>query len=222
MGYRESFGDLSEDYLKYQAVRKTLRSLAQKAYVTEKSDVHSINPIVKLGFIQRHPIAIDRALDINNEYRKQHILEFDTSSVEEYLLNEDVFPEAPYGLIGNLGEAMKLHRMESYDSVLVKCGKCVETMVDEMNNDYSLFSKNLSTGAMILRLRDTEMASKIEAVDRGDLRTFVDGISVVYRFRNMMGAHAGVEWGIDQAATSCLILTFYLVDLYLWRVRKGT
>jgi len=104
----------------------------------------------------------------------------------------------------------------------VKCGKCVESIVDELNYEYSLFDKRLSTGTMINRLRHEDVFNKIikKRLDEDDFRTFVDGISVVYRFRNTMGAHSGFEWGIDQVSTSCLILTFYLVDFYVWRIRE--
>ena len=48
-----------------------------------------------------------------------HILEFDTSLVESYLLNEDEFEDPPYGLIENLREALELQKLGSYDSVLL-------------------------------------------------------------------------------------------------------
>ena len=219
---RESFGDLSDKYLRYKAIKRTLDTLSRKGYLTDKEEICAINPIMQTGFIERFPIAISRAIKSNRRYRDQHVLEFDTSSVESYLLSGTAYPDPPYGLVENMEEALKLHRMESYDSVLVKCGKCVEIMVDEVDEDYSLFDKELSTGTMINQLRDDRIIKKLRvSVDNDNLRIFVDGISVVYRFRNIMGAHEGMEWELDQAATSCLILTFYLVDLYLWAIRKG-
>ena len=224
---RESFKDLSERYLKYQAVKRTLLTLVNKGYLSEpKSEVFKINPIMVAGFIQQFPIMISKGIDSNLKYREEHILEFDTSEIERMLLDDEhvheVFENPPYDLIENLKEALKLQKMCSYDSVLVKCGKCVEIMVSELNYDYSLFVKKLSTGRMITRLRNEDIFNKVKKkkVDIDDFRTFVDGINVVYRFRNIMGAHSGLEWGIDQAATSCLILTFYLADLYTWNIRE--
>ena len=223
---RESFKDLSEKYLKYQAVKRTLLSLKNKGYLSEpKSKIFKINPIMVAGFIQQFPIMISKGLESNLKYRKEHILEFDTSEIERMLLDDEymdeLFKNPPYDLIANLKEALKLQKMDSYDSVLVKCGKCVEIMVDELNYDYSLFDKELSTGKMIARLRNEDISNKVkEKVNSDFFRTFVDGINIVYRFRNIMGAHSGLEWGIDQVATSCLILTFYLADLYIWTIRK--
>jgi len=225
---RESFKDLSERYLKYKAVKRTLLTLVKKGYLSEpKPEIFKINPIMVAGFIQQFPIEISKGIKSNLQYRKEHILEFDTSEIESVLLDDeymsDVFKNPPYDLIENLREALNLQKMGSYDSVLVKCGKCVEIMVDELNYDYSLFDKELSTGRMITQLRDEDILKKMrnEEIDIDDFRTFVDGINVVYRFRNIMGAHSGWDLGIDQVATSCLILTFYLADLHMWNFRKG-
>lgn len=225
---KESFKDLSEKYLKYRVVKRTLHTLLNKGYLSElKSEIFKVNPIMVAGFIQQFPIMISKGIANNLKYRKEHILEFDTSEIEEMLLDDEymekVFKNPPYDLIENLKEALKLQKMSSYDSVLVKCGKCVEIMVSELDYDYSLFDKELSTGKMIARLRNEDIINKVKKkkVDTDDFRTFVDGINVVYRFRNIMGAHSGLEWGIDQVAPSCLILTFYLADLYMWIIRKG-
>jgi len=224
---KESFRDLSESYLKYRAIKRTLHTLVKKGYLSKlKSEIFKINPIMVAGFIQQFPIIISKGIESNIRYREEHILEFDTSEIERMLLDEEeiheVFKDPPYELIENLKEALKLQKMGSFDSVLVKCGKCVESIVDELNYDYSLFDKQLRTGTMINRLRHEDTFNKIirKRLGEDDFRTFVDGISVVYRFRNTMGAHSGMEWGIDQVSTSCLILTFYLVDFYMWNIRK--
>ena len=222
---RESFRALSESYLKYRAIKRTLSGLVKKGYLSEKSKIFEINPIMEAGFIQQFPIMISKAIKSNLGYCKEHILEFDTSEIERVLLDDksmhELFENPPYDLIENLKDALKLQKMGSYDSVLVKCGKCVEIMVNELDDDYSLFDKELSTGRMITRLRNENIFNKVKnQVDTDDFRTFVDGINVVYRFRNIMGAHSGWNWGIDQVATSCLILTFYLTDLYMWNIRK--
>ena len=227
LGSRESFKDLSERYLKYQAIKRVLFALLNKGYLSEpKSDIFRINPLMVAGFIREFPIMISKGIESNLKYRKEHILEFDTSEIERMLLDDeyivDVFKNPPYELIENLKEALRLQKMGSYDSVLVKCGKCVEIMVDELDDDYSLFDRELSTGRMIARLQSDDVLKKMKKkkVYIDYFRTFVDGINVVYRFRNIMGAHAGIEWGLDQVATSCLILTFYLVNLYMWFIRK--
>ena len=217
---REYFKDLSERYLKYSAIKRTLRTLVKKGYLSEKSNIFKINPVMEIGFIRQFPIMTSKAIKSNLEYRKEHILQFDTSEVEDFLLNEDFVENPPYGLIENLREALKHQKMGSYDSVLVNCGKCVEIMLNELDDDYSLFDKKLTTGNEINQLRNEKIANKMKEMNEDDLRTFTDGISLIYRFRNIMGAHAGWELGLDQIATSCLILTFYLADVYLWRIRK--
>ena len=222
---RESFKDLSERYLKYQAIKRTMLILLKKGYLSElKSEIFKINPIMEAGFIQQFPILISKSIKSNLKYRKEHILEFDTSEVERILLDDEhiseVFENPPYELLENLKDALELQKMGKYDSVLVKCGKCVENMMGELDYDYSLFDKKLSTGRMIARLQKEDIFNKVKKVNIEDFRTFVDGIGVVYRFRNIMGAHSGLEWGIDQVSTSCLTLTFYLADLYIWSIRK--
>jgi len=224
---KESFEDLSDRYLKYHAVKRTLLTLRNKGYLSEqKSEIFKVNPVMITGFIQQYPIAISKGIKTNIRYRKEHTLEFDTSEIEEMLLDDEymekTFKSPPYDLMENLKEALKLQKMGSFDSVLVKCGKCVESIVDELNHDYSLFDKQLRTGRMINRLRHEDTFDKIteKRLSEDDFRTFVDGVSVVYRFRNTMGAHSGMEWGIDQVSTSCLILAFYLVDFYMWNIRK--
>jgi hypothetical protein len=225
--FKESFRDLSERYLKYQAVKGTLSELVNKEYLSEqKSEIFKVNPFMVAGFIQQFPILISKSIENNLKFRKEHILEFDTSGIEGMLLDDEWMDEVsenpPYDLIEHLRDALKLQRVGPYDSVLVKCGKCVEIMVSELDYDYSLFNRKLSTGRIITRLRDEDILKKVtKKVNRESFKTFVDGINVVYRFRNIMGAHSGFEWGIDQVATSCLILTFYLADLYIWNIRKS-
>jgi len=221
---RESFRDLAERYLRYQAIKKTLLSLVKKGYLFEDaSNIFRINPVMKIGFIQQFPTSISKAIQSNLKYRKEHILQFDTREIERELLNEKEYESPPWILIENLREALRLQKIGSYDSVLVKCGRCVETMMNELDVDYSLFDKELSTGQMIKQLRNESILNKMksEEVDMDNFRTFVDGINVVNRFRNVMGAHEGWTWGSnEQVAQSCLILTFYLADLYVWIIRK--
>jgi len=199
----------------------------KKGYLSElKSKIFKINPIMVTGFIEQFPITISKGIESNLKYRKEHILEFDVSEIENTLLNyeymDKAFKNPPYDLMENLREALKLQKLGSYDSVLVKCGKCVEIMVDELNHDYSLIDKELSTGRMINKLRNEEIFNKMKKkkVNGDFFKTFIDGINVVYGFRNMMGAHSGLDWYADQVAQSCLILTFYLADLYMWVIRK--
>lgn len=220
--HKESFSGLSEKYLRYQAVKNILKNSMKKGYITETKDIFKINPMYEVGIIQQFPVVVSKAIKNIITFRKNHLLEFDTSFVEESLLTDDMMEKPPYGLIENLQDALKLYKIESYDSVLVKCGKCVEIMMDGLNDQYDLFDYGISTGNMINQLKNEKIIEKLneEIISKDLLRTFIDGISLIYRFRNIMGAHAGLEWGQDQVATSCLILTFYLTDLYLWAIRK--
>lgn len=222
--FKECFRDLSEDYLKYQAIKNTLRSIVKKGYLfEEKSEIFRINPVMELGFIKQYPVTISKALHSNLGYREEHILEFDTNEIERELLNEENYVHPPWALLENLKEALRLQKMGSFDAVLVACGRCVEAMMDELDVQYSLFEKRPSTGQMIKQLRNERILTKMksEKVDMENFGTFIDGINVVYRFRNVMGAHEGWAWGSnEQVAQSCLILTFYLADLYVWILRK--
>ena len=153
---------------------------------------------------------------------KKHLLQFDTTEVEEILLSPDSYNNPPFDLINELNEALELHRNEKYDSVIVKCGRCVEIMLNELDQDYKLSFKTLKkTGNKIGKLKSEEVCKKISA-GGDDWNTFTDGIGLIYKFRNIMGAHASdfFEWGKEQVATSCLILTIYLADIYASEIRK--
>lgn len=221
--YKESFSGLSDRYLKYQAVKNTLNNLVKSRYLSERNDVFEIDPILKTGFLQQNPTIILKAIENVIQFRNEHILEFNTSVLENYLFDETSFPNPPYEIIENLKQGLQLYKIGAFDSVLVKCGKCVEEMLNELNSQYSIFDKQHNVRARIKKLRDNETVNKLkENIPPDQLRMFTDGISVIYRFRNIMGAHAGRGWGYDQAAASCLILSFYLTDLYLWNIKKDT
>lgn len=216
------FEGLDLKYLKRKAVKNVLRSLVKKNCLSEKDSKFKINPIFELGFIRQYPSEISKAIKSELNYRKKHILHFDTIEVEEILLNEESYDTPPFDLISELNEAMELHRNGKYDSVLVKCGRCVELMLNELDEDYCLSLGKLKSGNKIGKLKSEEVCEEL-SVERDDLNTFVEGIGLIYKFRNKMGAHAsGVfDWGKDQVATSCLILTIYLADFYASNIRKG-
>lgn len=215
-----SFEGLKESYIRKGAVINTLRGLVKKNYLSEKEYKFSINSVFEPGFIQRYPTEVLGAIRSELAYRKKHMLEFDTFEIEDFLLNPKYYDKPPFELLTHLHEALELQRNISFDSVLVQCGKCVELMLLELNEDYGLFDKKLTIGHMIRQLQDDQIIRKINA-QKDDLRTFADGVGLVYRFRNIMGAHASgtFEWGLDQVATSCLILTLYLADLYSTKIR---
>jgi hypothetical protein len=218
---KESFELLSERYLKYSAIKRNLNSLVNKGLLSEKELFYTVNPVFKIGFINEYPVIISKAIKAGLEFRDKHVLEFNTIEIEDLLLDENSYDEPPYDLIDHLKSALDLHRIGSFDSVLMKCGKTVEIITSQMNKDYELFACRLSTGNMINQLKNEDIISKIEA-DREDVKTFANGLGVVYRFRNIMGAHSNEEeeWGLDQIATSCLILTLYLTDFYMTKIRK--
>ena len=218
---RESFEGLDEKYLKHQALKRTLNSLVKKGIIAEDELFYKVNPVIEIGFIKEYPTIFLKAIKANQKCRDKHVLEFCTREIEEILLNEALYDEPPYELIAHLNEALDLHRRNSFDLVLVKCGKTVEIIVDEMNEDYNLFEASLSTGNMINQLKNDKIISKIDAKKK-DVKTFADGLAVVYRFRNIMGAHSNKEgeWGLDQVATSCLLLTLYLADFYMTKIGK--
>ena len=105
---KESFSGLSEKYLRRQAVKNILNNSIKKGYVTKIKDIFKINPMYEVGIIQQFPVILSKTMKNVITFRKNHVLEFDTSHVEEYLLTEDTMEDAPYGLIENLQEALKL------------------------------------------------------------------------------------------------------------------
>ncbi len=58
------------------------------------------------GFIQQYPIAVSKGIEVNLRYREKHTLEFDTSKIEEMLLDDEyiekTFKNPPYDLMENL------------------------------------------------------------------------------------------------------------------------
>lgn len=82
------FEGLDPKYLRYSALKKVLRSLAKRNYLSEKNDAFVVNPIFELGFIQKYPMEISKAIKSVLKYRKKHILEFETIDIENSLLQE--------------------------------------------------------------------------------------------------------------------------------------
>lgn len=214
--YKEDFSHLKESYIRAKKIKNVLSKLKNKGFIHEKDWIYRINPYMELGFIKESPLILQKAIKNNLEYRKNHILEFNTMYVEDVLFNEIDYDIVPFGLIENLQEAMRLLKLHSFDSVLVKCGKCVEIMINTINQHYDIFTKKQSIGNMIIQLKQDKFSEKFNEVYNLNMWiTFLDGIGVVYKFRNIVGAHDSIEWREDQLAMSCLILTFYLVDLFL-------
>ena len=104
------FEGLDPKYLRYKAVKNVLKSLEKKNCLSENDDVYRINPIFELGFIKQFPSEICKAIRSNLNYRKKHILHFDTTEIEEILLNPESYEHPPDDLIIELREALDFHR----------------------------------------------------------------------------------------------------------------
>ena len=100
------FEGLDPRYLRYSAVKKVLKSLAEKNYLSEKDDVFEINPAFELGFIQKYPIEISKAIKSEIKYREKHFLEFETIDIERNLLDPESYVDPPLDLISNLDDAL--------------------------------------------------------------------------------------------------------------------
>lgn len=190
--------------------------MCKKGYLENDDDIYEVNELIKLGFFQKYPIVLQKALDNSRKYRKDHILEFNLDYIENYLFEEFIY-ESPWGLIENLIGATELYKNSSYDSAIVKCGKCIEIMINSINEDYDLIDGKNTTGNLINQFKNDSTWDKIKDQifdDKNGWLTFLDGSSVVYRFRNVMGAHDGPSWGEEQVSMACLLLTYYLTDVY--------
>ena len=223
--FKEIFHGLSERYIRYQLVRKILRGLVDKGNLSERPrDAFQIVHYADESIIRLYPTVMAKAIKNITAHRKRHVLEFDIKNVEDNILSGKWWDIVPFDLRNELREAIDIHQKTGvYDAVITKCGRCVEVMVEELNRDYLLFDPKEQITSMISRMKDEEVIRRFsdDTEDRETFRIFAYAAYTIYKFRSKMGAHPDWWWGKEEVASSCLILTFYIVDLYVTELRKG-
>lgn len=228
--YSESFRGLSERYLRYRSVRNTLSNLVQEKLLSETIDniyVLSVDSDLLEYLIKRHAHYVAKAisnLTVLRRRQKQHVLEFDLSFAQETILSDEWGGLMPYELQEELNGAIDIHqKTQEHDAVITKCGRCVEIMIRELNEQYSLFPMDKPITRMISEIMDERTIEKFSSnrEERETFRVFACAVYTIYRFRNKMGAHPDWRWGSEEVATSCLMLTLYIADLYATDIRKS-
>jgi len=225
--FRESFHGLAERYIKYKAVKRVLSNLVSQGFLLKSKDAYSVDSDLEEYLVKKHANFLVKAIKNLAAFRKQqkqHILEFDLSFTQETILSEEWEDVMPYGLIEELKGAIDIHqKTEEHDAVLTKCGRCIEIMVEELNRQYSLFSPRKSITRIISEIKNEEVIQHFSSdpEERETFRVFAYAVYTIYKFRNKMGAHRDWRWGSEEVATSCLILTLYIADLYSTDIRKS-
>jgi len=197
-----------------KAVKRTIDKLIEKGEIEKKDDSIRLNPILGAGFIQNFYSDILKAIENYQLYRKNNVMEFNAKYTLHNLKDEIFFEH--YWLIKEITEAYNIYQMtKKYNSVITSCGRCVEHMIQYINEQYSLNLKGTSTRSLINKIKNNEFIQKMNKEDRDRWSYFLDGCNVIYQFRNKMGAHMDYYWGDNQIAHSCLIMTFYFIDFFV-------
>jgi hypothetical protein len=91
----------------------------------------------------------------------------------------------------------------------------MEILVRKLNKKYALVNENKKVTEIIAEFKNPSVTSKIKhKEDREAFTVFANSAYLIYKYRSKMGAHEDWWWGLNQVAMSCLLLTFYLVDLF--------
>lgn len=226
--FRESFHGIGEHHLKYKAIKKVLTNLIDERLISENpNEVYtlSIDSDLEEYLVKKHADYMVKAIKNLTAFRRRHVLEFNLSFAQDTILSDDWAESFPYGLIEELKKAINTHqRTKNYSAVINNCARCTEIMIRELNEQYSLFPKDKPITRMISEIKNEKIVEKFshDREERETFRVFANAVYTIYRFRNKMGAHADWQWGDREIATSCLILTLYLADLYSEDIRRPT
>ena len=226
--FRESFHGLKEKYVRHKKVRRVLDDLTDERLLSKtQNDVTtyslSVDSDLEEYLIRSHANYMSRAIKNLTAFRKQHVLEFSLSFAQRTILSDDWLEDLPYELVEELRRAINTHqRTKNYSAIINNCGRCVEIMVRELNEQYSLFPENIRITRMISQIKDEKVISKFSSdrEERETFRVFACAVYTIYKLRSKMAAHVDWQWWME-VATSCLILTLYITDLYSEDIRKS-
>ena len=218
--FRGEYEELSNDYVKYgKAIQVTLDKLEKRNFIKRIGDEYELDPIIISGFVKENYSDILRGLETNFKYKQKYELEFDAKDILDMLKPEDA-PAYDYeGLLDEINKAFRTYQTtDNYRSVITSCGRCVEMMINLLVEHDNLQINTNRTGYAIDKLNDSksEFMLKLNKDVRNAWRFFFNGCKLIYDIRNRMGAHVSMGWGLQQVANSCLLLTMYFVDYYLY------
>lgn len=224
--YREPFQGLKTNYIKNKKVKKVIGNLVDEGIITEMADgacALSIEPALEEYIIKKHANYFCKAMKHLNEFRREHFIDFNLSFAQETILSDEWAEFLPYDLVDELKKAINTHqRTRNHSAVITNCGRCSEIIIKELNEQYSLFPPNKQITKMISEIKEKAVIEKFSnnREKKETFRIFGSAIYTIYQLRHKLGAHADWKWGEREIATSCLILTLYLADLYSMDIRK--
>ena len=217
---RGPFAGLEESYLRYKGILRVIDDLSRMKFLTrEGTSVRLGDP----GIVAPVLLAADSLLAARglSYYHRVHTLSLDVSEAQDTLRRfRRQFPE---GLVNELTEAMEIYqKTQVYDSVVTKCGRCVEILVSNVNQEMGLVSNDLTTGKILWQFTKKEVLEQVseEKGRREAFEAFASAALAVYSFRSKMGAHWSDNWwwGKREIAAACLILALHLSSLYVIRL----
>ena len=156
--FRSPFYELDKKYIRYRVVKKTIDSLLSKKYISEmEKEEYIISDLIKHKFIEQHLEDFIEVLSVFSNYRNQYHLEFDIAELEESILDSKWSEVVPSDAVYEIKQAIKIYnKTDSYDSVILKCGKVMEILVTKVNKEYKLidFKPNMTVGAIIRKFME--------------------------------------------------------------------
>lgn len=211
------FYGLDKKYVRYKLIRGMISGLVSKNFIDEtEREIYTVPEFVKNKFTESYPKDLLAILSVFSQYRNLYHLEFDLAEIEEGILDPRWYKIIPYGVVEQIQQAIEIYKKtSSYDSVITKCGKVMEILVREVNKKYKLVDENKPITEIIAEFKNQDIINKIQSQkDREAFRIFAYSAYLIYKYRSKMGAHIDWWWGMNQVAMSCLLLTFYVVDLF--------
>lgn len=218
--FRGEYEGLSEDYIKYgKAIPVTLNKLEKRNFIKRIDSSYELDPHITSGFVKENYSDVLKGMEINQKYKMKYELEFDAKDILDGLKPEEAFEYEYEELFDEINKAFRTYQTtDNYRSVITSCGRCVEMMIKIIIEKYELSISAKRIGNTINKLNDSksEFMKKLKKDDKEIWVPFLNGCRVIYDFRNRMGAHAGSHWAIEQVANSCLLMTLYFIDYYIY------
>lgn len=210
------FRDLAKSSIR-KAVKRSLDVLVKRSYLEKKKgsfpflDTYSISyaTLTRLwGEGNREFIQGIQAVKQHQEMKQENLLAIDLS---EHVERE--FPNI-WDAFLEWQEAMEmLKKDQPYDSVITKCGRCLEILAGHVNETLQLFPEETPSHRMVTQFAREETVKKVRKPLRDDFRAFAHGAYFIYRMRSKVGAHP--EWcdypGL--VAHFCVLVTYQLMSM---------
>ncbi len=223
LGSRGPFAGLGKPYVKYTLVPKQLGGLVNRGMLETSHGRYRLTSDAISILSEGLTGPLKDAISGITQFRREHVLDYRLAWVEKWLFSGRNTPPVPREVVRELKEAVELYQTrQPHDSVITKCGRSIEILVREVNEMFQLVRGESRTGGLLVKFTENDVIRRIS--DRPDERDifkrFAKLCSDVYKLRSKLGAHyeEGMGWGQDQVAISTLVLTFYLLDLFVIRI----